>query len=57
MGEALATRRLLLIAIPHFRDDNTTFAVAVQSVSDMNLVLVQINYAFMTSLHSRHGDT
>ena len=36
-----------------FSDDSTTFAVAVQSASDMNRLLVQINYAFMTSSHLR----
>ena len=40
-----------------FSDDSTTFAVAVQSASDMNRLLVQINQALMTSLHSRHEET
>ena len=40
-----------------FSDDSTTFAVAVQSASDMNRLLVQIKYAFMAFLHSRPFET
>ena len=59
MGEALTTRNLLLIVILFFASAMTArrLAVAAQSASDMNRLLAQINYAFMTSLHSKHGET